>query len=138
MASLLGLGVGNAQAKVDHHRDQQQQRQHRRPDAVVEPGLAALANRFRAPVVCPQRVEQGEHGHGGEEEGGDLGGLVAEVEHAHGQGADDDGEVQPREEGALVGEVDFGFDAGREGDALAWGTATGVLVKGPGGDCKRM
>lgn len=71
-------------------------------------------------MVGPQRVEQGEDGHACEEEGGDLGGAVAEVEHAHGQGADDDGEVQPREEGALVGEVDFGLDAGGEGDALAW------------------
>lgn len=45
---------------------------------------------------------------------------VAEVEQADGQTAQDDGEVEPAEEGALVGEEDFGFYAGGQGDAFAW------------------
>jgi hypothetical protein len=54
-----------------------------------------------------------------EHDGGDPTGAVAEVEEAHGETAEDDSKVQPGEEGAFVGEEDFGFDAGGEGDALA-------------------
>ena len=65
-------------------------------------------------------VGHGGHGDEGEEPGGDLADLVAEVEEADGQAAEDDGEVEPGEERALVGEEDFGLDAGGEGDAFAW------------------
>jgi hypothetical protein len=66
-----------------------------------------------------QRVDHGAHGHQGKEAGGDATDGVAEVEEADGETAEDDGEVEPGEEGALVGEEDFGFDAGGEGDALS-------------------
>lgn len=46
-------------------------------------------------MVGRQGVNHGEHGHAGEEEGRDEGGPVAEVEHANGQRAEDDGEVEP-------------------------------------------
>ena len=62
---------------------------------------------------CGQRYER-------EQAGADLADAVAEVEQADGQAAEDDGEVEPGEEGALVGEEDFGLDAGGEGDAFAW------------------
>ena len=64
-------------------------------------------------------VEHGGQGDEGEEAGGDLADAVAEVEEADGQAAQDDGEVEPGEEGAFVGEEDFGLDAGGEGDAFA-------------------
>jgi hypothetical protein len=51
---------------------------------------------------------------------------VAEVEQPDGQAAQDDGEVEPAEKGAFVGEEDFGFYSGREGDAFA---CVGVLVR---------
>ena len=64
-------------------------------------------------------VEHGAHGDEGEEAGGDLANAVAEVEEADGEAAEDDGEVEPGEEGALIGEEDFWFDAGGEGDSFA-------------------
>lgn len=108
------------QHKVDDHRGQQQHRQRRGPEPVVEARLAPDSDRSRTPVVRPQRVQERAHSNAREAEGGDLGGAVAKVEHAHGEGTDDNGEVQPGQEGTFVGEVDFGLDAGREGDALAW------------------
>lgn len=72
-------------------------------------------------MVRHECVQQREDGHAGEEECGDEGGAVAKVEHAQREGAEDDGEVEPREEGALVCEEDLGLDAGGEGDALACG-----------------
>ena len=69
-----------------------------------------------------ERVEHAPHGDDGEETRADAGGGVgAEVEQADGEAAEDDGEVEPGEEGALVGEEDLGLDAGGEGDALARG-----------------
>lgn len=46
--------------------------------------------------------------------------IVGEVEEADREGAEDDGEVEPGEEGTFVGEEDFGFNAGGEGDAFPW------------------
>lgn len=64
-------------------------------------------------------VDHGQDGDAGEEDGADLAGAVAEVEQTDGEGAEDDGEVEPGEKGAFVGEEDFGFDAGGDGDAFA-------------------
>ena len=44
---------------------------------------------------------------------------MAEVQEANGETAEDDGEVEPGEKGAFIGEEDFGFDAGGKGDAFA-------------------
>jgi hypothetical protein len=48
-----------------------------------------------------------------------LADLVAEVEQADGESTEDNGEVEPAEEGSFVGEEDFGLDAGGEGDSFA-------------------
>lgn len=45
--------------------------------------------------------------------------VVAEIEQRGGDAAEDDGEFQPREEGALGGEVDFRLDADGDVDAFA-------------------
>ena len=69
-----------------------------------------------------ERVDHAAHGHDYEEPGTDAGsGVGAEVEQTDGEAAEDDGEVEPGEEGAFVGEEDFGLDAGGEGDAFARG-----------------
>jgi len=82
-----------------------------------------------------ERVQHGGHGDEGEEARADLAYLVAEVEEADGEAAEDDGEVEPGEEGAFVGEEDFGLDAGGEGDALAWrGGLSVCLWEGGGGE----
>ena len=69
-----------------------------------------------------ERVEHGRHRDQGEEGGrGARGGVAGagEVEQPQGEGADEGGELQPGEEGALVGEEDLGLDARGQGDALA-------------------
>jgi hypothetical protein len=66
-----------------------------------------------------QGIDHGAHGDEGEEPGGDTTNGISEVEEADGETTEDDGEVEPGEEGALVGEEDFGLDARGEGDALS-------------------
>jgi len=109
------------QHEIHHDRGQQRHRQHRRPEAIVEATLAPHADALGAPVEGHEGVQHGGQGDEGEEARGDLADAVAEVEQADGQTAEDDGEVEPGEEGAFVGKEDFGFDAGGEGDALAFG-----------------
>ena len=57
--------------------------------------------------------------------------VAAEIQEADREAAEDDGEVEPGEEGAFVCEEDFGFDAGGEGDAFPGGG----LEEGLGGHC---
>lgn len=45
-------------------------------------------------------------------------GVVTEVQETDGETAEDDGKVQPGEEGSFVCEKDFRFDARGEGDAF--------------------
>ncbi|KFY09126.1 hypothetical protein V492_05596 [Pseudogymnoascus sp. VKM F-4246] len=72
-------------------------------------------------MIRNQRINHRRYADPCKQERGDEGGAVAEVEHSQGQSAEDDGAVEPGEEGALVGEEDFGLDACGEGDAFAWG-----------------
>ena len=68
------------------------------------------------------RVDHAPHRYDCEETGADAGGGVgAKIEQTDGETAEDDGEVEPGEEGALVGDEDLGLDAGGEGDAFARG-----------------
>lgn len=67
-----------------------------------------------------ESVDHSAHGDNGEESGGDAAYRVTEIEESHGEPAEDDGEVKPRQEGALVGEENLGFDARGEGDAFPW------------------
>lgn len=95
LVTTVLAGLHDPQHKVHNHRGQQQYRQCRRPEPVVEASLSPYSDRFRTPVICPQRIQKCAHSNAREAEGGDLGGAVAKVEHAHGEGTDDDGEVQP-------------------------------------------
>ena len=66
-----------------------------------------------------ERIDHAPHRYDGEEAGADAGsGVRAKVEQTDGEAAEDDCEVEPGEEGALVGEEDFGLDAGGEGNAF--------------------
>ena len=67
-----------------------------------------------------QRIDHAAHRDECEEPGADAGrGVGAKVEQTDGEAAENDGEVEPGEEGALVGEEDFGLDARGQGDAFA-------------------
>jgi hypothetical protein len=69
-------------------------------------------------MVCYQCVNHGQHSDAGEEERRDKGDSVTEVEHTNGKGAEDDGEVKPRQESSFVGEEDLGLNTSWQGDAL--------------------
>jgi hypothetical protein len=96
-ASLIALLsiVGDSQDEVDDDGQQQNDSQHTRAKLVVEAGLAAHTDAPGSPMVGEQGVDHGGHGHDGEEEGGDEGRTVTKVQHADGQRAEDDGEVEP-------------------------------------------
>ena len=64
-------------------------------------------------------IEHRSHGDEGEQPRAYPADAVAKIEKANSQTAQDDGEVEPGEEGALVGEEDLGLDPRRKGDALA-------------------
>jgi hypothetical protein len=76
-----------------------------------------------------ERVHHGGHGDEREEAGADAADAVAEVEQADGEAAEDDGEVEPAQEGALVGEEDLGLNARRQGNALAFLKDSGKTQK---------
>lgn len=96
LAVLLLLGtVRDPQHEVDDDGQQEDDGEHGGPETVIKPCLPPHSYRLRSPVVRHQRIDHGQHGHAGEEEGRDEGGPVAEVEHADGEGAEDDGEVEP-------------------------------------------
>jgi len=95
LSTLLSSRIRNPQHEINHHRKQQNNRQHRRAKAIVEAGLAAEANALRAPVIGEEGVEHCGHSDDSEQEGADEGGAVAEVQHADGERAENDGEVEP-------------------------------------------
>lgn len=72
-------------------------------------------------MVRHQRIHHRRHRHGREYHGGGAADAVAEVQEADGETAENDGEVEPGEEGALVGEEDFGLDADGKGDSFLGG-----------------
>ena len=64
-------------------------------------------------------IEHRSHGDEGEQPRAYPTDAVAKVEKTDSQPAEDDGEVEPGEKGALVGEEDLGLNPRRKGDALA-------------------
>ena len=117
--SLFLVLANNPQDEVHNDRAKQGDCQHGGAESVVETALASLPYALRAPVEGNEGIGHGGHGNEGEQAGADLADLVAEVEQANGETAQDDSEVQPGKESALVGEEDFGLDAGGQGDTLA-------------------
>lgn len=67
-----------------------------------------------------QRIDHRRHRHDREQARADSADAVAEVQQPDRQRPEDDGEVQPGEEGPFVGEEDFRLDAGGERDAFSW------------------
>lgn len=116
---MIPTRPSNPQHKVHHHRCQQRNCQHGRPKPIIKPFLPTHPNTLCPPMERHERVEHGGERNEREEAGGDLADTVAKVEEADGQAAEDDGEVEPGEEGAFVSEEDFGLYAGGQGDALA-------------------
>jgi hypothetical protein len=107
------------QNKVHNNSRKQGKCQYSRPKPIIKALLAPDPDAPCTPMELIERVEHGSHGNHGEDSCADLSDFVTEVQEADSQAAEDDGEVEPGEEGTFVGKEDFGFDAGREGNALA-------------------
>jgi hypothetical protein len=71
---------------------------------------APLPNHCHPPQIEHQAVEQTGAGDDGEPPCRDEGDGVAKVQQRGCDTAEDDAELEPREKGALGGEVDFGFN----------------------------
>jgi hypothetical protein len=122
LLAMVVIAHGQPQHKVDNDGRKQGNSQDCRTKPVIETTLSPHPYTPCAPVESEQRVYHGHHGNEGEEAGGDFSDLVAEVQEADCEAAEDDGEVEPGEESTLVGEEDLGLDSRGEGDALAWET----------------
>lgn len=109
----------NPQYEIHNNSSEQRNRQNSRTKPIVEAALAPHPDALRAPVEGDEGVNHGGHCDEGEQACGDLADAVAEVQEPDCQTAEDDGEVEPAEEGAFVCEEDFWFDAGGEGYAFA-------------------
>lgn len=72
-------------------------------------------------MVSNQGVSHGGHSNQGEHASRDSTDLVTEVEKTNGETAKDDGEVEPRKEGSLVGEEDLGLNSSGKSNSLARG-----------------
>lgn len=129
LAALVVLSDRHPQHKVDHHGCGQGARQNGRSQAVVKAakaraaaaGTATRADAVGAPVEDGQGIDHARHRDQCEQARRDLADLVAKVEKPDGESTEDDGEIEPGEEGTFVGEEDFGLDAKGKGDALACG-----------------
>lgn len=77
-----------------------------------------LSDHLDSPQEKAGGVEQGQARDNGEAPCRSEGNAVAEVEQRGGDGAEEDGELEPGEKGAFGRELDFGFDA--DGDVDAW------------------
>jgi hypothetical protein len=91
--------------------------QSRTPFVMVRdsPPLPDLPN---APEIQRSRVNERDACYDGKRPRGGKRQCVAKVEQSGGNGANENGELEPGEEGALGGELNFGFDA--DGDVNAW------------------
>lgn len=118
--ALLGV-IAELESKVDQNRGQDKHTQHSGTKAIVIGTRQTLADPVRAPVERCQCIDHDHHGHKREHAGRDAADTVAKVEQANAEGSQEDCEVEPGQEGALVGEKDFGLDTDRKGDALAGG-----------------
>lgn len=70
-------------------------------------------------MKCHQRIYHSCHSNKRKQPSRDTANAVAEVQKADGEAAENDGEIEPGEEGALISEEDFWFDAGGKGDSFA-------------------
>ena len=113
------LVVLHTQSKVDHDSRQQGNGQNGWSKPVIKTTLTSAPNTLCSPVEGDDGVNHGRHCDDGEEGSGYATDSVAKIEQADSQTAEDDGEIQPREERSLVGEEDFGLNASGKGDALA-------------------
>jgi len=109
----------HSQDKIHNNGRKQGNRQHRRTQSIIEPTLSPHPNALRPPMEGEEGIQHRGHGNQSEQPGADLSDLVAEIEKADSETAEDDGEVEPGEEGALIGEEDFWLDTDGQGDALA-------------------
>lgn len=99
------------QPEIHRHGDQQPKAQHRRAEPIVVPRRPPLAHHLHPPQIEHQAVDERQARDDGEPPRRRERDCVVPEVHERGRDrAEDDGELQPGEEGALGREVDFGLD----------------------------
>jgi len=101
--------AAHAQHEIDNDGCEQEEAEYGRAEAVIVRAGATLADGRCSPVVGDECVRHGAHSDECEECGRIPTNAVAKVEETYSKAANNDGEIQPREEGALIGEKDFRF-----------------------------
>lgn len=81
------------------------------------PYRSPLANHPHSPEIKPQTVKQRRARQDGKRPGRSKRNGIAKIEEAGGDATKDDGELEPGEEGAFGGEVDFRLDADGDVDS---------------------
>jgi hypothetical protein len=109
------------QSKIDQDSSQDKHTQHRGSKAIIIRTRQSLTNSIRSPVEGRQGIDHHHHGDECEHSGRDTTDPVSKVEEANGEGSEEDGKVEPREEGTFVGEEDLGLDSHGERNTFAWG-----------------
>jgi hypothetical protein len=95
VSPLFAIAHGQPQHKIDNDSREERDCQDGRTQPIVESTLSAHPNAPRAPMECEQGVDHRHHSDKSKESGADLSNLIAEVEKANGEAAEDDGEVEP-------------------------------------------
>jgi hypothetical protein len=111
--------LAKAIAKADSDRRKQPNAQQCRPPLVVIHDGSTFTNLAHAPQVQQRAVHERDARDDSERPSSRERQGVAEVEERGGNAADEDAEFEPGEEGALGGELDFGFDADGDVDACS-------------------
>jgi hypothetical protein len=83
------------QHKINNNRRKQRNRQNRRPQPIIKAPLTPHPYTPCAPMESKQSVHHRHHGHDRKQPSADFTNVVAEVQEADGQAAEDDGEVEP-------------------------------------------
>ena len=120
----------NAQpkSKANRNRSKQTQAEQGRTDLIVIRDSAPLLDHVHSPEVQSNRVQQSTTRDDGKRPGCRKRKAVAEVEERGGDGAEEDAELEPGEEGAFCGELNLGLDADRDMDAFLILVISHVMV----------
>lgn len=115
------MSFTESQSKVNQDSGKNKDTQNRWSKTIIIRSRKALPNPIRSPVKGRQGIDHHHHRHECENTSRDPTDPISKVQETNGEGSEEDGKVEPGEEGTFVGKEDFGFDADGEGDTLSGG-----------------
>lgn len=127
----------DSQHKVDNNGNQKENTQHGWTETVIVWTRTSHSNGLSSPVVGDQSIYHRQHGNECEQTRTDSADLVTEVQQTNTKRPQDHGEVQPRQEGSLIGEEDLWLDSSGQCNSLIGGHY-GKRGEGKGRHLKRL